>query len=111
MIRSFEYQPLEERRPGNRQHADEHGDRGDLHLREEPAHLPQILFVMAAIDDAAGTKEEQCLEESMREQVQQPRDPAADAKGEHHVAELAARGIGQHPFDVGLDQRDRRTDE
>ena len=77
----------------------------------EPAHLPHVLLVMAAVDDAAGAEEQQRLEEGVREQVQQARDPAADAEREHHEAELADRRIGQHLLDVGGDDGDGRGDE
>ena len=66
-----------------------------------PPILRHVLLVVAAVDDAAGAEEEQGLEERVREQVEQARRPAADAQGEHHVAELADRRVGQHLLDVG----------
>ena len=36
---------------------------------------------------------------------------ARDADGEEHVAELADRGVREHPFDVGLHDRDRAGEE
>ena len=61
---------------------------------------------MAAVDDAAGAEEQQGLEEGVRDQVEQARHPAADAQGQHHVAELADRRVGQHLLDVGHDDGD-----
>ena len=92
-------------------HADQHRDRGDLHLGEEAAHLPQVLLVMAAVDDAAGTQEQERLEEGVREEVQQPGNPAADTQRQHHVAELRAGREREYALDVRLNQRDRGADE
>ena len=61
--------------------------------------------------DAAGAQEQECLEEGMGQQVEQPRRPAADAQGQHHEAKLADRRISQHLLVIGLDHRDRRRDE
>ena len=59
----------------------------------------------------AGAQEQQALEERVRDQVEQPGDPAADAEGEHHVAELADGGVGQHALDVDGRDGDRRREE
>ena len=64
-----------------------------------------------AVIDAAGAEEQEGLEEGVRDQVEQPRHPAADAQAEHHEAELADRRVGQHLLVIGLDHRDRRGDE
>ena len=98
----------EERRPDDRQHPDEHGVRRQRHCAAKAAHLPQVLLVMAAEDHAAGREEQERLEERMSQQVQQPRRPAADAEGQHHVAELTDRRIRQDSLDVGLHDGDGR---
>ena len=68
-------------------------------------------FVWHGVDHRAGAQEQQALEERVREQVEQAGHPAADAQGQHHVAELADGRIGQHALDVDGRDRDRRRDE
>ena len=80
-------------------------------IARRAAHLAHVLFVMAAEDHAAGTEEEQRLEEGVGEQVKKARDPAADAEREHHVAELTDGGIGEDALDVGLHEGDGRGQE
>ena len=48
----------EERDAGDGQDADQHGQRGDLHLRIQAAHLGHVLLVVTAVDDAAGAEEQ-----------------------------------------------------
>ena len=101
----------EERDAGNRQHANQHGDGSDLHPGIQAAHFRHLLLVMAAMNDAAGAEEEQRLEESVRDEMEQPCHPAADAKRQHHVAELADGRVGQHLLDVGHDDGNGRRHE
>ena len=100
-----------DRQASDRDHADQHRQRGDRHLAKQATHLGHLLFVMAAGDHAAGAEEHQRLEERMRDEMKQTRRPAADSQAEHHVAELADRRIGEHFLDVGRDNRNRRRDE
>ena len=48
--------------PGQRQRADPHQDVGRLHLAPEAAHAPHVLLVGHAMDDRAGTEEQQRFE-------------------------------------------------
>ena len=76
----------------------------------KPAQGGHLVGVDAVVD-AAGAQEQECLEKGMRQQVEQPRRPAADAQAQHHEAKLADRRISEHLLVIGLDHRDRRGDE
>ncbi len=57
------------------------------------------------MNDAPGTEEQTGLEESMGHQVKHRRTVGRDPGGEKHIPELAHGGIGQHPFDIVLSNR------
>ena len=96
---------------GQRQRADPHQDVGRLHPAPEAAHAPHVLLVGHAVDDGAGTEEQQRLEEGMGHQVEHRHRIGADAGGEEHIAELRAGRIGDDPLDIVLHQADRRGEE
>ena len=50
--------------------ADEHGPVRDRNLVPQPAHLAHVLLAAHGVDHAAGAKEEQRLEEGVRDQVE-----------------------------------------
>ena len=52
-------------------------------------------------------RNEQRLEEGVRQEVEDARAEGPDAAGEEHVAELAHRRVGEHALDVVLDEADR----
>jgi hypothetical protein len=60
----------EEGDAGQRQAADPHHRIGDRDLGPDAAHPADVLLVRHRMDDAAGTKEEQGLEEGMGEEVE-----------------------------------------
>ncbi len=55
--------------------------------------------------DRAGTEEQACLEERVREDVKHRRQPCTSAETEHHVAELRNGRIRKHLLDVVLHER------
>ena len=57
------------------------------------------------IDDHAGAKKQEGLEERMGHEVEHGRLPCADAKREKHVTDLADGGVGEHALDVVLRKR------
>ena len=57
---------------------------------------------------ASGTEEQERLEEGVGQQMEDRRDVAAQAKRQHHVAELADRRVGKHALDVDDDERKQR---
>ena len=94
----------ERRDAGNRDGRQQHGAVGVRDVALQPAHAPHVLLLVHGVNDAAGAKEEQALEEGVRHDVEQARGEGADAAAEKHVAQLADRRIRQHPLDVGLHQ-------
>ncbi len=82
--------------------ADGEGQSGDRHLLEQAAHFPDVLFVVAGVDDRAGTEEEQSLEPGVGEKVEHAGFTSDEAHGHDHVAELREGGVGEDLLDVVL---------
>ena len=91
---------------GIREGGDEEGPESDWHVLAQAAHFLDVLLLVHAVDDGAGTEEEECLEEGVRHQVEDGRDPGTDAEREGHVAELGERGVGDDALDVVLHHAD-----
>ena len=66
---------------------------------------------MQRVDHRARAQEQERLEESMGEEVEDAGAIGADALRHEHVAELGAGGIGDHALDVGLHQPHGRGEE
>ena len=97
----------EERHAGDREAADPHADIGDRHLAPDAAHLAHVLLVAHRVDHRSGAQEQQRLEEGVRDEVEDRRLIGGGARGDEHVAELGAGGVGDHTLDVGLHAGDR----
>ena len=97
-------------RPDDRQTACEHRVGGDRHFFPEAAHLGHVVGVYG-MDHRSRAEEQQALEEGVRNQMEHPGDPAAQAEREHHVAQLADGRVGQHPLDVDGRNGDRRRNQ
>jgi hypothetical protein len=63
--------------------------------------------MLDAVDDTAGTEEEQRLEEGVGNQMEERRAISANTQGGNHKAKLADGRIGQHTLDVPLRYRNR----
>ena len=112
----------DERETGEGKAADQECPEGDRHLLAQTAHVEHILrvdFVIAgvqhamlhAVNDRAGAKEEQRLEEGVCDQVEDRRDIRADAQRGDHEAKLRDGGVGQHALDVVLRHGNGRGEE
>ena len=91
-----------ERNGDQRGETDEKGQAGDWHFLQKTAHVPDVLLVVASVDDGAGTEEEQSLEPGVGEEVEHARLAVDEADGHHHVAELGKGRVGEHALDVVL---------
>jgi hypothetical protein len=96
---------------GQRQRADDHHPVGDGDQLAQTAHLAHVLLVGNGMDDRAGAKEQQRLEEGVGEQVEDRRRIEAHAERDEHVAELRAGRIGNDALDVVLHQADGGGEE
>ena len=100
-----------ERDPAEGHHADGVSDECDRHVFPQAAHVPDVLFLVDAVDDGARTEKEESLEKRVGDQVDHGRCDAADAEREHHEAELRDRRIREDPLNVGLRDGDQRREE
>ena len=66
-------------------------------MGSQAAHAAHILFIRDRMNNRARTKEQQCLEKSVREQVKNTGTIGPDAQRHEHVTELGAGRIGDHP--------------
>ena len=91
----------EQRNAGERERPDQEDDHRLRHAAAEAAH-PRHVVAAHGVDDRTGAQEEERLEESVREQMEEARRREPGADGRHHVAELRHGGVGQHALDVVL---------
>jgi hypothetical protein len=78
--------------------------------------IPNVLFVMHGVNDAAGAEEEQRFEERVRAEVIHGgvcsrAVRVAQADGHHHVTELRKRRVSEDAFDVVLLDGHQRGEE
>ena len=95
-----------QRCPDDRQGGEQKRPVGDRYLVAQAPHFAHVLLSRHGVDHAARAQEQQGLEVGVRREVENPGPESADAASHHHVAQLADRGVGQHPLDVVLGQRD-----
>ncbi len=96
---------------GQREAAEEERPARPGHQPLQPAELAHVDHAAHGVHHAARAQEQQGLEERMGEEVEHAgghAELAARAESKEHVAELADRGIGQDPLQVGLRQGDER---
>ena len=68
-----------ERHTAERHHADGVGEKRDRHEPSQSAHFPDVLLLVAAVNDRPGAEEQERLEKSVREQMHDSGRDAADA--------------------------------
>ena len=91
---------------GDGQRGEQEGPVGDGQVAFQPAHGADVLLVVHGQDHRAAAEEQQRLEVGVGEQVEDAGRVGAHAAADEHVGQLADRGIGHHPLDVGLHQGD-----
>ena len=109
--RVFGEEACERRHPAERQRTDQCRPVGDRHVIPQAAHLAQVLLVMQRDDHRTGGKEEQCLEESVRHQVEDRRRVRRHAERNGHVPQLREGRVGDDALDVGLDHAQKRHEQ
>ncbi len=98
----------ERREAGEGERADEEAGVGERERLAQAAHAVDVLHAAHGADHRAGSHEEHRLEEGVRHEVEHAGGVGAGRDGDHHVADLAHRGVGDDPLQVGLDDRHRR---
>ena len=111
LIRRFQNQILaevagSERHAGNRDAGAKEHDTGDGNLFRQATHLAEVLFAGKSVDHAAGSQEQQSLEERVRHDVEDAGGKRSSAEADEHIAELRNRRVGEDLLDVVLDQAD-----
>ncbi|MPM40358.1 hypothetical protein SDC9_86998 [bioreactor metagenome] len=98
----------EEREADDRQIAHREGEEGDPHRLGQAAVVAHVDVVVHAVHDRARPEEHVGLEEAVGEQVEDRERVAgrADARSQHHVADLRHGRAGQHLLDVVLGRPD-----
>ena len=97
---------------GRRPH--EEGGRRDRHHAAQASESPHVDHAAHGVHHRACAKKQERLEAGVGEQVEDRRGEAeqrAGAEAREHVAKLADRRIGEHPFEVVLHRADERRDQ
>ena len=74
----------------------------DRHLFLKSAHLPDVLLVMAGIDDGTGSEEQERLKPGVCEEVKHSGFRIKQTNGHDHVSELGESGVSEDFFDIVL---------
>ena len=99
---------------GERRGTHEERRRRDRHHPPQAAEPPHVDHAAHGVHDRAGAEEQERLEAGVGEQVEDCRREAeqgAGAKACEHVAQLADRGVGEHPLEIVLHRADEGRDE
>ena len=85
----------------------------DRHVTPQPAEAAHVGLVGHPVHHRPGAEEEPGLEEAVGEQVREAGRVAdgPEPHGQHHVADLADRGVRQHLLDVVVGAADDRADQ
>ena len=93
---------------------DQECPRRDRHHMPESTEAPHVDHAPHGVHHRTGAEEEQGFEEGMRDEVENRRgepEHRAGAEGDEHVAELADRGIREHPLEIVLHRGDEGSNE
>ena len=96
---------------GDGKGTDHHRPEGIGDFLAQTAVVHHVLLVVHRVDHGPCTKEQHRFEKGVREQVEHRCGVHADPGCNEHVAKLRTGRIGDHTFDVGLDQTNRRRKE
>ena len=78
------------------------------HFLSQCAHLPDVLLVVHRVNHRASAKEQQCLEERVRGEMEHARFGSGQTHAHDHVAELRECRVSEDAFDVVLLDGDER---
>ena len=79
--------------------------------RSDAAHFLRVLFVVHTDDDGPGTKEQECLEKGVGEQMEHRRAIGTNTGRKEHITELRTGGVGNDFLDVILEQANGRCEK
>ena len=82
--------------------SDDEGNGSDFHFAEQSAHFPDVLLVMAGVNDSTRAKEEECFEPGVGVEVEHACIGINKANGHDHVTELREGRVSEDLFDVVL---------
>ena len=111
-VKDFLFGPAAGEEKGNAaqiHHANGVGEKRDRHDPAKPAHFANVLLMMEAVDDRAGTEKQERFEKAVGQKVHDARGDAADSERYHHQSQLRDGGISENAFDIELRQGDERS--
>src|SRR6185312_8730655 len=94
-------EPGEGKNPGDSKRGGQHHGMGPGNLLPETPHAAHVLLAAESMNHRPGAEEEQCLEESVRHEMENAGGIRCYAAGQEHVAQLRDGGVGQHALDIG----------
>src|SRR5438046_6861078 len=90
-VQNFFFRPAtgeKERDAAEGHHTDGVGKKGNWHEPSEAAHFANIVFLVTAVNDRAGAKEQERFEKAVRDQVHHACRDTTYAEGDHYKSHL-----------------------